>query len=691
MPNRLSQSASPYLRQHADNPVDWYEWGPQALAQARTTGKPILLSVGYAACHWCHVMAHESFEDEDTAAVMNELFVNIKVDREERPDLDTIYMQAVQALTGHGGWPMTVFLTPDAVPFHAGTYFPPDDRHGLPSFKRVLRAVANAWQEKQDSVEEAGRALTEHLRRSALPSTETYPVDRNTLELAWRALARSFDVRKAGFGSAPKFPPSMALDFLLRYGVREANADALEMVVKTYAAMRRGGIYDQVGGGLHRYSVDADWLVPHFETMLYDNALFARLGVRLWQATHDADVRESTEQTLDWVMREMRDPGGGFQSSLDADSEGHEGLFYVWSRDEFVEVTGTDAVVAEAHWGVTAEGNFEGKNILFVRDGVDATAARTGKSRQDVLSALARARERLYQARSKRTWPGKDGKVIASWNGFMIRAFAEAARAFNRPDYHEAAEGAGRFVAGTLVRDDRVYRSALDGRISGPGMLEDFASVALALLDLYALTFDPAWLARSRAITERTIELFRDAGTDTWYDTAVDHEPLLVRPREVTDNATPSGTSLTADLLLSWSELDDRPEWRTMAQSIVARVSHAIAQYPQALGHMAGVAEAMVNGAAQVAIVGDPADAGHRELVGRLAVSFVPALVLAGGHASAEGQPELLHNRTAIGGRATAYVCRGFACDLPTTDPGEFEKQVRATLETTGNPVHRQA
>src|SRR5687767_4868812 len=428
MPNRLGKATSPYLRQHVDNPVEWYEWGPEALEVAKSTGKPILLSIGYAACHWCHVMAHESFEDEATAALMNELFVNIKVDREERPDLDAIYMQAVQALTGHGGWPMTVFLTPDAVPFHAGTYFPPNDRQGMPSFQRVLRAVSNAWRDKPDSVEQAGRTLTEHLQRAASPSTEQHVVNRQTLDLAYRALARAFDVRKAGFGGAPKFPPSMALDFLLRHAIRTGEAFALEMVVKTFDAMRRGGIFDQVGGGLHRYSVDADWLVPHFEKMLYDNALFARLGVRLWQATRDEEVKQATEQTLDWVLREMRDEGGGFQSSLDADSEGHEGRFYVWSRPELREVAGADTAVAEAHWGLSDAGNFEGSNILFVPHSVDATAARTGLNRDDVLAALGRARDRLYAARARRTWPGKDGKVIASWNGLMVRALAEGAR-----------------------------------------------------------------------------------------------------------------------------------------------------------------------------------------------------------------------------------------------------------------------
>jgi uncharacterized protein YyaL (SSP411 family) len=676
MSNRLRESTSPYLRQHADNPVDWYEWGPEALELARSTQKPILLSIGYAACHWCHVMAHESFEDEATAAVMNELFVNIKVDREERPDLDAIHMQAVQALTGHGGWPMTVFLTPDAVPFHAGTYFPPNDRQGLPSFQRVLRAVSSAWREKPGNVTEAGKALTEHLRRAASPSTTSHAVDRRTLELAFRALARSFDIRRGGFGGAPKFPPSMALDFLLRYAVRTGTSEALEMVVKTWDAMRRGGIYDQVGGGIHRYSVDAEWLVPHFEKMLYDNALFARLGVRLWQVTHDDDVRIATEQTLDWVLREMRDEAGGFQSSLDADSEGHEGKFYVWSLDELREVSGDDATVAEAHWSVTAEGNFEGKNILSVPDSLDATAARTGLRRDDVLNALTRARQRLYQERSKRVWPGKDGKVIASWNGLMIRALAEGARAFDREEYRQAAEAAGRFLAERLVRDGRVFRSTLEGRVSGPGMLEDFAAVSLAFLDLYSLTFDSVWLRQSRKIIERTIALFLDRETDTWYDTASDHEQLLVRPREVTDNATPSGTSLVAELLLLWSQLDEEPEWRSMAETIVSRVGEAIGVYPQALGHIAGVAEAVVNGSAQLALVGDPSDAAFHAMTRRVGRVFVPSLVVAGGPLDDEAHPALMRDRVTVDGLPTAYVCRAYTCSVPTTDPDELERQL---------------
>jgi len=692
MPNRLRDSASPYLRQHADNPVDWYEWGPEALEFAKNSRKPILLSIGYAACHWCHVMAHESFEDESTAALMNELFVNIKVDREERPDLDAIHMQAVQSLTGHGGWPMTVFLTPDAVPFHAGTYFPPEDRQGIPSFRRVLTAVSNAWRDNQTSVEAAGRSLTEHLRKAATPSPAKQALDRRMLDLASRSLQRSFDMRHAGFGGAPKFPPSMTLDFLLRHAVRTNESVALEMVSKTHAAMRNGGIYDQVGGGLHRYSVDAEWLVPHFEKMLYDNALFARLGVHLWQVTREDEVREVTKQTLDWVLREMRDAGGGFHSSLDADSEGHEGRFYVWTYEEFRNAAELDSGIGETHWGLSPEGNFEGRNILFVRNGVDVTAARTGKSHDEVLATLRRLRDHLYTVRSRREWPTKDEKVIASWNGLMIRAFVDAARAFGRDDYREAAQEAGRFLGKQLVRDGRVFRSALGARVSGPGVLEDFAAAGLAFLDLYSLTFETTWLQWSRAVTEQAVDLFRDAESDTWYDTASDHEQLLLRPRDVTDNATPSGTSLMAELLVAWSDLDDKGEWRSLAESAVSRVGDAIAQFPQALGHMAGVADVLVNGSTQVAVAGDANDPRFRGLVDRLGSVFVPGLAVAGGDPAATDQPALMRNRVASGGNPTAYVCRGFVCDLPTSDPDELERQVRHLIgDGAGVTVSRDA
>jgi uncharacterized protein YyaL (SSP411 family) len=679
MPNRLARSSSPYLRQHADNPVEWYEWGPEALATARRDRKPILLSIGYAACHWCHVMAHESFEDSATAAVMNDLFVNIKVDREERPDLDGIYMQAVQALTGHGGWPMTVFLTPDGVPFHGGTYFPPVDSHGIPSFQRVLRAVSNAWREKPDEVSAAGASLHEHLRRVAAPSTASGDVSARTLDLAFRSLGRAFDGRHCGFGGAPKFPPSMSLDFLLRHWARTGEELALDMVSRTHRAMREGGIHDQVGGGLHRYSVDARWLVPHFEKMLYDNALYARLGIHLWQATHDDDARRSAEQTIDWAMREMRDPGGGFYASLDADSEGEEGRFYVWDLDEFSSAAGADAEVAAAHWGVTADGNFEGRNILFVPHGINATVARTGLDADAVHAALDRARTRLYETRSRRPWPARDDKIIASWNGLFIRALVDAARAFDSERYADAAVAGATFLASRMVQDGRVTRSVLGEGTSGAGFLEDHAAVALAFLDVYSLTFDTTWLAHSDAVTRSAVARFHDGSSGTWYDTADDHEALIVRPREATDNALPSGTSLVAELLQRWSDLDDRPEWRELARGAVAAVGDGISQFPQAFGHIAGVADSLVNGTTQVALVGAPDDPRSVALRRRVGDHYIPGLVLAGGTGAAG--PSLLDDRPARNGTPTAYVCRGFACEAPTVDPGVLDDQLAALRE----------
>jgi hypothetical protein len=683
MSNRLAQSSSPYLRQHADNPVDWYEWGPEALDAAAREEKPILLSIGYAACHWCHVMAHESFEDPATAAVMNELFVSIKVDREERPDLDGIYMQAVQALTGQGGWPMTVFLTPQGVPFHGGTYFPPADRHGIPSFQRVLRAVSSAWREKREDVTAAGSALHEHLRRASTPAPAGVDVNQHTLDLGFRALGRAFDGRHGGFGGAPKFPPTMALDFLLRHWARTGEPLALDMVRRTHSSMRHGGIHDQVGGGLHRYSVDERWLVPHFEKMLYDNALYARLGVHLWQATRDPGARRATEQTLDWAMREMQDPAGGFYASLDADSEGHEGRFYVWGLDEFNAITGDDAVVASAHWGVTEAGNFEGQNILFVPDGAGATAARTGLEVGAVHAALDRARSRLYDARSRRTWPARDDKVIAAWNGLLVRALVDAARAFDDARYAVAALAAANFLATTMVHEGRVTRSVLAGHPSGPGFLEDHAAVGLAFLDVYALTFDHKWLDQGERVAHQAIDHFHDRSSGAWYDTADDHEALIIRPREATDNASPSGASLVAELLQRCADLDDRAEWRKLAEAAMAAVGEGIAQYPQAFGHAAGVADSLVNGAIQVALIGAPDEPRAIELRRVVGDHYVPGLVLAGGPAG-DSRPSLLQDRPLRGGAPTAYVCKAYTCDAPTSDPAVLASQLGAIVPDAG-------
>ncbi|HEX7977797.1 MAG TPA: thioredoxin domain-containing protein [Gemmatimonadaceae bacterium] len=453
MANHLASETSPYLLQHAHNPVDWWPWGEEALAKARAEERPILLSIGYAACHWCHVMERESFEDEATAAQMNEQFVCIKVDREERPDLDGIYMQATQAMTGQGGWPMTVFLTPQGEPFYAGTYFPPDDRHGMPSFRRVLSAVADAWQNRRDQVGRTTASMRELYAASSERTRTSGALDETLLTRAITTLRTQFEPRFGGFGGAPKFPPTMTLDFALRQWARTGNADVLHMVQHTFRRMARGGIYDQVGGGFARYSVDAYWLVPHFEKMLYDNALLVRLGAALWQATRDDEVRRVTEETLGWIAREMTSPEGGFYSSLDADSEGHEGRYYVWDASELASLLGEDAALLKVYWGVTAEGNFEGRNILFVPHDPEAVARAQGVTPHELRTAVARAQRILYEAREKRVRPGLDDKILAAWNGLMLRGVAEAARAFGDSELRALAERNGEFLFRDLVRD----------------------------------------------------------------------------------------------------------------------------------------------------------------------------------------------------------------------------------------------
>src|SRR5690349_4665574 len=518
--NRLANETSPYLTQHAGNPVDWYPWGSEALERARREDKPILLSIGYAACHWCHVMAHESFEDEETARVMNELFVNIKVDREERPDLDSIYMQATQAMTGHGGWPMTVFLTPDTVPFYTGTYFPPEDRHGMPGFRRVLQAVADAYRSRRAGVEETAAKMRELYASAAAVTRSTGALTATTLDRAYRAIAQQFDGRHGGFDGAPKFPQAMVLDFLLRYWRRNGTDYALDMVATSFRKMARGGIYDQLGGGFHRYAVDATWLVPHFEKMLYDNALLSRLGVHLWQATRDPEVRRVTEETIDWAAREMMAPGGGFYSSLDADSEGHEGTFYVWTRDEVDRALGGGAALALPYWGLDQDPNFEGKYILYVPNELSVVAARAGVAPAEVSEAVTSARALLLARRARRERPGRDEKILASWNGLMVRAIAESARAFGRDDYRTHAIRTGEFLLREMVRDGRVMRSHAAGDTRIAGYLEDHAAVALGFLDLYSLTFDDRWLEAARSIGDAVDQWFWDDATGAYFDTA---------------------------------------------------------------------------------------------------------------------------------------------------------------------------
>ena len=674
MSNRLASETSPYLLQHAHNPVDWYPWGSEAFEYARRENKPILLSVGYSACHWCHVMERESFEDESTAQVMNELFVNVKVDREERPDVDTIYMQAVQAMTGHGGWPMTVFLTPQLEPFWGGTYFPPTDRPGMPSFQRVLRAVADAYRSRPEDIQRVTASMREMYAASAARARGSGALSADLLQRAARELIGQYDAQFGGFGDAPKFPQPMAMEFLLTQWARFGNEAALEVVRHTFVRMARGGLYDQIGGGFARYSVDAQWLVPHFEKMLYDNALLLRVGAHLVQATSDAEqereLRAVCSDTIAWLEREMTSPGGGFYSTLDADSEGEEGRFYVWSHDELRELLGDDADVMLRYWSVTPEGNFEGHNILHV----SGDAARP---RQDMLT---RARTRVFAAREKRVRPGRDEKILAAWNGLMLRAVADAARVFGDAGWRSLALRNGEFLFGQMVRDGRVFRSHKDGVSRIAGFLEDYAAIGLGALALYELTFDAEWLTRARSLAGAMVQWFWDDDADAFFDTPGDHEELLTRPRDFTDNATPSGTSLAVELLLRLGEVAGDADMTRRARFVLETLAEPMARYPLAFGHTLTAADLAVFGAVEVALVGHAGSGELEALVRAANTPFVPSLVLAAG---TEGDGEgiaLLANRPMRGGQATAYVCRGYVCDAPVTEPSAlFDQLTRAS------------
>jgi uncharacterized protein YyaL (SSP411 family) len=680
--NRLAHETSPYLLQHAHNPVDWYPWSAEALERARREDKPILLSIGYAACHWCHVMERESFEDEATARLMNEHFINIKVDREERPDLDGIYMSAVQAMTGHGGWPMTMFLTPEGAPFFGGTYFPPDDRMGMPSFRRVLVGVADAYRDRRDQVTRSGEELKRVLAQATGAARSTGSLTPALLERAWRSIAQRYDARHGGFEGAPKFPQAMALDFSLRYWRRSGNAHALEIARDSFRHMARGGMYDQVGGGFHRYAVDAVWLVPHFEKMLYDNAILTRLGLHLWQATGDVEVRRVTEETIGWALREMRSPAGGFYSSLDADSEGEEGKFYVWSEREFAEIVGDDAPLLAKYWGVSSAGNFEGHNILHVPHEMAAVAAREGLSASNIEAAIARGRAALYARREARVWPGRDEKVLASWNGLMVRALADAARAFSRDDWREAAVRSGEFLADEMIREGRVLRSWKEGQARIPGFLEDHAAVALAFLSLYELTFNTSWLTRARELGRRVVASFWDETSNAFYDTAHDHERLITRPRDVTDNATPAGNSLAVELLLRLAELFRDADLQRRATWILETLAAPLGQHGLAFGHLLGAADVAIHGATEVAIVGDVSSPDFAALSAEVARQYLPALVLAGGSPDEASGIALLDDRVARDGRATAYVCRQYVCAEPTSNAERLRAQLDEAART---------
>src|SRR5437870_5194500 len=594
MGNRLAQETSPYLLEHADNPVDWYPWGIEALAKARSENKPILLSIGYSACHWCHVMAHESFEDREVATLMNRDFVSIKVDREERPDLDQVYMRAVQGLTGSGGWPMTVFLLPDGTPFFAGTYFPPTDRFGMPSFRRVLSAVAEAFSQRPAEVEATGAQVRDFLERPVVPLAAG-TLTRALLDEAYTRLRREHDPNHGGFGGAPKFPQPMLIEFLLRTSVRTGEASAQEMAKQTLRAMADGGVYDQLAGGFHRYSVDERWLVPHFEKMLYDNALLTRAYLDAWQLTREPLFRRVAEETLAFVMREMTASDGGFFSSLDADSDGEEGRFYLWTAEELKAALGVDEAAAlAAAFSVTDVGKFEGRSILH-----PVTA--------DAASVMGAARQRLMAYRDGRTRPQRDEKVIASWNGLMLRAFADAGRVLDRPDLVSVAEANAGFLLSRMRDRGRMRRSYKDGRATVSGYLEDQVAVADGLLSLYAASFDVRWLDEARGLLDEMLVAFWDDGQAAFFDTAVDHERLVVRPQDVTDNATPSGTSMAVDVLLRAGALLGQNAWVSKAGHTLERLAPTAAKAPLAFGRLLAALDFHLSRPIELAVLGPPA------------------------------------------------------------------------------------
>ena len=674
MPNRLATESSPYLKQHAANPVDWYPWGDDAFAAAHATDRPILLSVGYAACHWCHVMAHESFEDPATAAVMNELFVNVKVDREERPDVDNIYMQAVQAMTGRGGWPMTVFLTPDGEPFYGGTYFPPVDAQGLPSFTRLMRSVANAWTTKRDAVHATTATLRELYANAAAPLTPSGKSGADTLKAAAATMLHLYDPEHHGFGGAPKFPQTMALDFLLRYGTRHGDERVLGVVTESFLAMARGGIHDQIGGGFARYATDREWVVPHFEKMLYDNALLVRLGVHLVQSTASAEIERVTRDTIKWLLREMTGPEGGMYSSIDADSEGEEGRYYVWSDAELRAVLGEQYAVAAIAYGITAHGNFDGQTILTAPLPMEIIAARLDCTVHEAEAKVSAVRELLLAARSARARPETDHKRVGAWNGLMLSVLADAARVFNDATYLAAAERLSGFLVKEMIVGDRVARTWIDGVQKSPGFLEDQAAVAAGFLSLYQATGLIEALNVARALGSAMLRDFWDPEARSFYDTARDQASLITRPRDLSDNATPSGTSLACDVLLHLASLDGLPAYHAIVAHLLDAVAAPMTEHPLGFGHWLGVTDRLVFGAVQVALI-DGAD-GSSAMQDALRRMYVPTLVLARGPAK-NSAPMLLADRPSIGAAATAYVCRDSTCELPTTDAAEMSRQLR--------------
>jgi uncharacterized protein YyaL (SSP411 family) len=677
MPNRLVNENSPYLLQHAENPVDWYPWGEEALEKARSENKPIFLSVGYAACHWCHVMAHESFEDEGTAAIMNDHFVNIKVDREERPDIDGIYMQAVVAMTRQGGWPMSVFLTPDGQPFFGGTYFPPERRYNMPSFKQVLGSVIRIWEEDRDSIQKSADRITEHLQNAAYVDGSARELKLDDLDQAVALLNQGYDWKLGGWGQAPKFPQPMVIEVLLRKAVR-GDQTALAMAEHALKAMSKGGMYDVVGGGFARYSVDDRWLVPHFEKMLYDNAQLALVYLHAYQVTENDHYRRVCEGILDFVLRELTHPDGGFFSSLDADSEGEEGKFYIWKPPDIQAALPDpqEAQLITAAYGITGAGNFEGSTILQRVMDDDQVASQFDIPVREVPDLLRALHNKMLAYRSQRVRPGTDDKVLVSWNGLMLAAFAEAGRVLARDDYAQAAVKNAEFLLSELVADGRLLRTWREGHSRYNAYLEDHAALILGLIALYQTDHQTRWFSQAYQLAEEVIAHFRDP-SGGFFDTRDDHEPLILRPKDTQDNAFPSGNSLAALALLQLSSYTGNTQWRSHAEQMLQKMAHMAIQYPTSFGQWLSAIDFAIGPVQEVAVLGGADGSEWQPFADVLWETYRPRMVAAfSSYPPDPRAPSLLEDRPLLNDQPTAYVCQGFVCQQPVTQAAKMADQL---------------
>ena len=663
MANRLADETSPYLLQHAHNPVDWYPWGPEALERARKEDKPIFLSIGYSACHWCHVMERESFESEETAEILNREFVSIKVDREERPDIDSIYMQAVQLLTGHGGWPMSMFLNPEGVPFYGGTYFPPEARHGLPSFQTILMHIADAYKTRKSEIDRAAAEIRSSISTANQPSTAT-TLTHDLLERSAMKMVGSFDPTNGGFGGAPKFPPSMSLDFLMQVAHRTKDKHLRHVITFTLRKMANGGIYDQIGGGFHRYSVDQRWLAPHFEKMLYDNALLARLYLRAWQWSKDPFFARIAREILGFVQREMTSPEGGFYSTLDADSEGVEGKFYVWSRAEIMEILGEEeGRFFCALFDISEEGNWEETNIPNVPKDPAEVAATLGVSSEKLTEIVIRAKCKLYGVRAKRIWPGRDEKILAGWNGWMLAAFSDAAIAFDSADYREVVTRNADFLISAMSDGKKLFRSYKDGRARIAAVLEDYAGVAWGLTAAFEATQERRYLDRARELCGEIVTRFADE-KGGFFDTAIDHETLITRPKDLFDNATPSGNSVAVDVLLRLALYFGEETFHREAVRALESTGLLAHRHPSAFGFLLGTAEWVLGSPREIAITGPEQGQSFNALMRVVGDEFLPHRIFVW-----RGNSDLPLMEGRVGVDVAAYVCSGYVCQAPTKDP----------------------